>query len=69
MSAARFFGALIVLVLVGACAVGYVTFANFVILQIGWTAAVLAILYVVVTLSRGGVEARASRRQVSSVAI
>ncbi|MGJ0454492.1 MAG: DUF3772 domain-containing protein [Methylocystis sp.] len=57
MSAARFFGALIVLVLVGACAAGYVTFANFVILQIGWTAAVLAILYVVVTLSRGGIEA------------
>jgi small-conductance mechanosensitive channel len=57
MSAARFFGALIVLVLVGACAAGYVTFANFIILQIGWTAAVLAILYVVVTLSRGGIEA------------
>ncbi|KAF0212659.1 MAG: mechanosensitive ion channel protein [Methylocystaceae bacterium] len=56
MSAARFFGALIVLVLVGACAAGYVTFANFVILQIGWTAAVIAILYVVVTLSRGGIE-------------
>ncbi len=57
MSVARFFGALIVLVLMGACAAGYVTFANFVILQIGWTAAVLAILYVVVTLSRGGIEA------------
>ncbi|MGD9541397.1 MAG: DUF3772 domain-containing protein, partial [Methylocystis sp.] len=57
MSAARFFGALLALVLVGACGAGYVTFANFVILQIGWTAAVLAILYVVVTLLRGGVEA------------
>lgn len=57
MSAARFFGALLVLVLVAASAAGYVTFANFIILQIGWTAAVLAILYVVVTLLRGGVEA------------
>ncbi|MGD9542617.1 MAG: DUF3772 domain-containing protein [Methylocystis sp.] len=57
MSAARFFGVLLVLVLLGAAGAGYVTFANFVILQIGWTAAVLAILYVVVTLLRGGVEA------------
>jgi len=57
VSAARFAGALIVLVLVGACGAGYVTFANFLILQIGWTAAVLAILYVVITLLRGGIEA------------
>jgi small-conductance mechanosensitive channel len=57
MSAARFFGAVVVIALVAACGAGYVTFANFVILQIGWTAAVLAILYVVVTLLRGGIEA------------
>ena len=57
VSVARFFGVLLALVLVGACGAGYVTFANFVILQIGWTAAVLAILYVIVTLLRGGVEA------------
>lgn len=57
VSVARFFGVLLALLLVGACAAGYVTFANFVILQIGWTAAVLAILYLVVTLLRGGVEA------------
>lgn len=57
ISAARLFGGLIVFVLVVACGAGYVTFANFVILQIAWIAAVLAILYVVVTLLRGGVEA------------
>ncbi|MBM3625523.1 MAG: DUF3772 domain-containing protein, partial [Alphaproteobacteria bacterium] len=57
MSAARFFGAVVVIALVAACGAGYVTFANFVILQIGWTAAALAILYVVVTLLRGGIEA------------
>ena len=57
MSAARFFGALLVIALLAACGAGYVTFANFVILQIGWTAAVLAILYIVVTLLRGGIEA------------
>ena len=57
VSVARFFGVLLALVLVGSCAAGYVTFANFVILQLGWVAAVLAMLYVVVTLLRGGVEA------------
>jgi len=57
VSVARFFGALLALVLVGACAAGYVTFANFIIFQMGWIAAVLAILYVVVTLSRGAIEA------------
>ena len=57
VSVARFFGVLSALVLVGACAAGYVTFANFVILQVGWIAAVLAILYVVVTLSRGAIDA------------
>ncbi len=57
LSVARFFGAIAVLAVVGASAAGYVTFANFVILQIGWMAAVAAILFVVVTLARGGVEA------------
>lgn len=57
VSVARFFGVLLALLLVGACGAGYVTFANFVILQVGWTAAVLAILYVVVMLLRGAIEA------------
>ncbi|MGJ0397237.1 MAG: DUF3772 domain-containing protein [Methylocystis sp.] len=57
VSVARFLGILLALVLVGACGAGYVTFANFVILQVGWIAAVLAILYVVVTLLRGAIEA------------
>ena len=57
VSVARFFGGVLALLLIGACAAGYVTFANFVILQAGWTAAVLAILYVVVTLLRGAIEA------------
>ncbi|MEF3367398.1 DUF3772 domain-containing protein [Methylocystis sp. 9N] len=57
LAVTRVFGVLTVLALVGACAAGYVTFANFVILQIGWLAATAAILYVVVTLAQGGVEA------------
>lgn len=57
LSVARFVGVAVILLIVGACAAGYVTFANFVILQIGWVAAVAAALYVVVTLARGGAEA------------
>jgi len=53
---ARLFGALGLLVILGACVAGYVTFANFVILQAGWTAAVAFLLYVAVVLSAGGVE-------------
>ena len=53
---ARLLGALSFVLIVGACAAGYVTFAHFVILQIGWLAAVAAMLYVVVILASGGVE-------------
>lgn len=56
LAVSRFLGAIALILIVGACAVGYVTFANFVILQTGWTAAVAAILYVVVVLASGGVE-------------
>lgn len=48
--------ALAIAVVVGACAMGYVTFANFVILQAGWTAGIAFALYVVVMLGSGGVE-------------
>jgi len=44
------------LVILGACAAGYVTFANFVILEAAWTAGVAFLLYVFVLLSAGGVE-------------
>ncbi len=44
------------LVVVAACAFGYVTFANFVILQLGWLAAVSFGLYLMVVLAAGGVE-------------
>ena len=53
----RFLGVVTLLVIVGACATGYVTFANFVILQIGWMASVGALLYLFVTIAGGGVEA------------
>ncbi|MGJ0509215.1 MAG: DUF3772 domain-containing protein [Methylocystis sp.] len=52
----RFVGALLLVAIVGACAFGYVTFANFVILQAAWTAGVAFTLYVVVVLSAGGLE-------------
>lgn len=56
LAVARLFGTLGLLAIVGACALGYVTFANFMILQAAWTAAVAFTLYVVVVLSAGGVE-------------
>jgi small-conductance mechanosensitive channel len=40
----------------GACALGYVTFAYFIILQIGWLLALTTILYLVVMLVGGGAE-------------
>ena len=40
----------------GACALGYVTFAYFIILQIGWLLALTTILYLVVVLAGGGAE-------------
>lgn len=45
-----------ILLIFGACAMGYVTFAYFIILQIGWLLALSAILYLVVVLAGGGVE-------------
>ena len=52
----RFFGAIAFFVIVGACAAGYVTFAGFVILQVGWISNIAFLLYVFVVLASGGVE-------------
>lgn len=52
----RLVGVLLLVAIVGSCALGYVTFANFVILQAAWTASVAFTLYVVVVLAAGGVE-------------
>jgi small-conductance mechanosensitive channel len=49
------FGAVAVILI--ACATGYVTFANFFILQVGWIAAVGAVLYIVLGLLTAGIEA------------
>ncbi len=57
LAVTRVIGVCIIVLILGACAAGYVTFANFVILQFGWLAAVIALIYVAVTLLRGGVEA------------
>lgn len=56
LAVVRFVGGLALAIIVGAAALGYVTFANFVILQAGWMAAVVVLLYVVVMLASGGVE-------------
>ncbi|MCX7898635.1 MAG: DUF3772 domain-containing protein [Methylocystis sp.] len=56
IAVARFVGLTSLLLLFGVCAAGYVTFANFVILYVGWLAAIIAVVYVAVTLLRGGVE-------------
>ncbi|WP_424361940.1 DUF3772 domain-containing protein [Methylocystis parvus] len=53
---ARLIGGLCLIVILGACVAGYVTFANFVIMQAAWTGAVAFLLYVSVVLSAGGVE-------------
>ena len=45
-----------VILIFGACALGYVTFAYFIILQIGWLLALTTILYLVVVLAGGGAE-------------
>ncbi len=52
----RILDVLAVMLIVGACAFGYVTFAYFIILQVGWLMALLTILYLVVILAGGGVE-------------
>ncbi len=52
----RILDALAVMLIVGACAFGYVTFAYFIILQVGWLMALLTMLYLVVVLAGGGVE-------------
>lgn len=52
----RFVGALLFSAIVLACALGYVTFANFVIMQAAWTASVAFTLYVVVVLATEGIE-------------
>ncbi len=56
LAVARLFGVLLLAVIVGACALGYVTFASFVIHQTAWMATVAFVLYVVVVMSSGGVE-------------
>jgi potassium efflux system protein len=52
----RFLGVALVLVIVGACAAGYVTLASFIIAQAGWICAVGATLYLSVNILRAGVE-------------
>jgi potassium efflux system protein len=52
----RFLGVGAVVVIIGACAAGYVTLASFIIAQTGWILAVLATLYLVVNLLQAGVE-------------
>jgi len=52
----RILDVLAVILIVGACALGYVTFAYFIILQVGWLLALVTILYLVVVLASGGVE-------------
>ncbi|PPD41235.1 MAG: mechanosensitive ion channel protein MscS [Methylocystis sp.] len=54
LAVSRVIGVAALVLIVGACLAGYVTFANFVILQAAWTAAVAFALYVVVTLASGG---------------
>lgn len=54
--AARLSGASMLVLILGSCVAGYVTFANFVILHASWIAAVAFVLYVVVVLAAGGVE-------------
>ncbi|MBL1257930.1 DUF3772 domain-containing protein [Methylocystis sp. Sn-Cys] len=54
--ALRLSGALMLVVILGACVAGYVTFANFMILHASWIAAVAFVLYVSVVLAAGGVE-------------
>ena len=49
--------ALALALIIGACAIGYVSFANFMILQAAWLGAVLFLLYVLVVLSVSGAEA------------
>jgi potassium efflux system protein len=56
LTLARIISVLAATLVVGACALGYVTFAYFIILQVGWLLALLAILYLVVVLAGGGVE-------------
>jgi potassium efflux system protein len=53
---ARALGVVALVLIVGACAFGYVTFASFVILQAAWMGVVAFVLYVVVVLGSGGVE-------------
>ena len=48
--------ALALALIIGACAIGYVSFANFMILQAAWLGAVLFLLYVLVVLSVSGAE-------------
>jgi potassium efflux system protein len=52
----RIVDVLAVMLIVGACALGYVTFAYFIILQVGWLLALVTFLYLFVVLAGGGVE-------------
>jgi small-conductance mechanosensitive channel len=50
------FGYAVVAVAVGACAAGYVTFANFFVLQICWSLVVAGLLYIALKLMRAGID-------------
>ena len=57
LSLTRAVGVFAVAVIAIACVFGFVTFANFFILQAGWIAAVVAVLYIALGFAGAGVEA------------
>ncbi len=56
LSLTRLLGFTAAATVVVACALGYITFANFFILQVCWILFVAGVLYIVVTLLRAGVD-------------
>ncbi len=52
----RLLGYGVVMTVVTACGLGYITFANFFILQLSWTLAVIAVLSIALLLARWGVD-------------
>jgi len=57
LTLARGLGALLVVVIVVACAAGYVTFANFFIVEAGWVAGVAALLFILQGIAAEGIAA------------
>ena len=55
LSLTQFFGYAAVAAVVGACAAGYITFANFFVLQLCWTLVVIAVLSIVLRIMRSGI--------------